>query len=666
VFIRKRKNRNNSSSTRKIQTPNVVPESLATSSTQNKKGSPDSPAKTGETGESGVLINNLPNEKPLTQTTIEGEDGRKVVVSVYSAGEVETVEDGKVIRRTKLKFVLKYKDVVKECVSASNDLNVDCGLTVKEVAKATHYSISYRELWEAINELRGKFVKEEAVSLVDYVRQKYPKEWEELKRDPIGWFLRQSERWHLGDDEVKLLTLIAVKSAFYEGLPKVGVLVLGSSGAGKSSAVKSILNMFTLKEGRSVVLWVSNLTKKALGNLAFTDGGKLLKNRCLFIIEAIDVETLKELSMLMTEGKLANLTAKVGEDVGGFYGTVEYPPSVVSTAVNIDYNNDQVTQIMSRFLTIAVDLESRDTEKIYEKIAERDDLVFEYDPVVKYLAIAWLHYTPKRVTLPKEVAVRFKEVITEYNQYAFRVYEQGLKVMKIFASLLGKEVVDEEVYELFVRKLMRYFIVSAVGLTSVELKALQATTDEFELTKNIADRLRVDVETAKAWLYNLARKGLVDHEREGNRNKWKRNAFGQKMLELVIDGYKPDNDTNEAKAGRGAQEVDPQFIDFVKGNAGMTHSFDEIYASFLDIEKTRQFVDWCVRNGYCEVVTEGNVKKYRVIDRIGKAYEHLKRAGRLLAKEFQDWYGDDVIEALIREGKIVFEEVGGELYVKTR
>jgi Cdc6-like AAA superfamily ATPase len=476
-------------------------------------------------------------------------------VSVYSAGEVETVEDGKVVRRTKLKFVLKYKDVVKECVSASNDLNVDCGLTVKEVAKATHYSISYRELWEAINELRGKFVKEEAVSLVDYVRQKYPKEWEELKRDPINWFLRQSERWHVGDDEVKLLTLIAVKSAFYEGLPKVGVLVLGSSGAGKSSAVKSILNMFTLKEGQGAVLWVSNLTKKALGYLAFNDGGKLLKNRCLFIVETIDVEAFKELSMLMTEGRLANLTAKLGDEVGTAYGVVESPPSVVSTAVNIDYNNDQVTQIMSRFLTVAIDLESRNAEKIYEKIAERDDVAFEYDPVTKYLAIAWMHYTPKRVTLPKEIAMRFKNVITEYNQYAFRVYEQGLKVLKIFASLLGKETVDEEVYQLFARKLVRYFVVSAVGLTSVELKALQATTDEFELTKNIADRLRVDVETAKAWLYNLARKGLVDHEREGNRNKWKRNAFGQKMLELIIDGYKPDNGTGDNLKRKDAIEV---------------------------------------------------------------------------------------------------------------
>jgi len=303
--------------------------------------------------------------------------------------------------------------------------------------------------------------------------------------------------------------------------------------------------MFALKEGYGSVLWVSNLTRKALSYLAFEDNGKLLKNRCLFIVETIDIDALKELSVLMTEGRLANLTAKSTDDkLGSSYGIVDYPPSVVSTAVNVDYSNDQVTQIMSRFLTVALDLERGDTEKIYEKIAERGDTAFEYDPVTKYLAIAWMYYTPKTVRLPKEIAMKFKTVITEYNQYAFRVYDQGLKVMKVFASLLGKETVDEEVYSLFSQKLLRYFLVSAVGLTSVELKALQATSTEFEETKTIAMRLKVDTETAKSWLFNLAKKGLVDLDKDkANRNKWMRNEFGQKVLDLVVNAIRKREST---------------------------------------------------------------------------------------------------------------------------
>ncbi len=445
---------------------------------------------------------------------------------------------------------------------------------------------------EKFNEWLREVLKEHTIEkpLQEWVMENFPEQWEELKRDPIGWFLRQSERWHVGDDEVKLLTLIAVKSAFYEGLPKIGVLVLGSSGAGKSSAVKSILNMFTLKEGNGVVLWVSNLTKKALGYLAFSDGGKLLKNRCLFIVETIDVEAFKELSLLMTEGRLANLTAKVGDEVGSAYGVVEDPPSVVTTAVNIDYSNDQVTQIMSRFLTIAIDLESRNAEAIYEKIAERDDVSFEYDPVTKYLAIAWLYYTPKRVTLPKEIAMKFKEVLTEYNQYAFRVYEQGLKVMKIFASLLGKETVDEEVYRLFAQKLMRYFIVSAVGLTSVELKALQATVTEWEETKVIAVRLRVDTETARAWLFNLARKGLVDLEKEGNRNKWRRNEFGQKVLDLIVHGYHEETDDDGNITFMG------YMTEIYNDLKGKQFSLSELY-TLLGEEIAEKIIKWADERG---------------------------------------------------------------------
>jgi len=462
------------------------------------------------------------------------------------------------------------------------------------VFKRSGECTSLRREKEKFNEFVRQVLAENTVEkpLQEWVMEEFPEQWEELKKDPIGWFLRQSEKWHIGDDEVKLLTLIAIKSAFYEGLPKIGVLVLGSAGAGKSSAVKSIVNMFSLREGYGAVLWVSNLTRKALSYLAFNENGKLLKNRCLFIVETIDVEALKELSLLMTEGRLANLTAKTADgELGSNYGTVDYPPSVVSTAVNVDYSNDQVTQIMSRFLTVALDLERGDVEKIYEKIAERGDNAFEYDPVTKYLAIAWMYYTPRSVKLPKEIAMKFKEVITEYNKYAFRVYDQGLKVMKIFAALLGKEVVDEEVYSLFSQKLLRYFLVSAVGLTSVELKALQATSAEFEETKTIAMRLKVDTETAKAWLFNLSRKGLVDLDKDkAGRNRWRRNEFGQKVLDLIIDGY------HEERNGDGKLEFAGNMLDIYKDLKGKQFTLSEFY-TILGDEIAEKILKWAEQRG---------------------------------------------------------------------
>ena len=447
---------------------------------------------------------------------------------------------------------------------------------------------------EEFNDFVRQVLAENTVEkpLQQWIMEEFPEQWEELKKDPIGWFFKQSERWHIGDDEVKLLTLIAIKSAFYDGLPKIGVLVLGSSGAGKSSAVKSIVNMFSLKEGYGAVLWVSNLTKKALSYLAFNDNGKLLKNRCMFIVETIDIEAFKELSLLMTEGRLANLTAKTADvELSTNYGTVDYPPSVVSTAVNIDYANDQVTQIMSRFLTVALDLERGDVDRIYEKIAERGDTAFEYDPVTKYIAIAWMYFTPRTVKLSKEIAMKFKNIITEYNQYAFRVYDQGLKVMKVFAALLGKEVVDEEVYSLFSQKLLRYFLVSAVGLTSVELKALQATSTEFEETKSIAMRLKVDTETAKSWLYNLVKKGLVDLDKDkANRNKWMRNEFGQKVIDLVVNGYTEERD------GDGNLELAGNMLDIYKELKGKQFTLSEFYG-VLGEEIAEKVIKWAEERG---------------------------------------------------------------------
>jgi len=79
-------------------------------------------------------------------------------------------------------------------------------------------------------------------------------------------------------------------------------------------------------------------------------------------------------------------------------------------------------------------------------------------------------------------------------------------------------------------------------------------------------------------------------------------------IEKDVVGVKNENDETVAS-------FDPDFLNFVKGHNGMKLSFDEIYSVFLDREKTRRFVDWCVENGYCEVVKEGNTQKYRVIDR---------------------------------------------------
>jgi DNA-binding MarR family transcriptional regulator len=72
-------------------------------------------------------------------------------------------------------------------------------------------------------------------------------------------------------------------------------------------------------------------------------------------------------------------------------------------------------------------------------------------------------------------------------------------------------------------------------------------------------------------------------------------------------GLSGDEEGAEGNAG-----ADPQFRDFVVGNNGMTLSFFDINASFLNENKTKEFINWCVNNGYCEPVKEGEKEKYLI------------------------------------------------------
>jgi len=78
---------------------------------------------------------------------------------------------------------------------------------------------------------------------------------------------------------------------------------------------------------------------------------------------------------------------------------------------------------------------------------------------------------------------------------------------------------------------------------------------------------------------------------------------------LVNDGRGMLRDEKEAEGGVG---VDPQFRDFVIGNNGMTLSFFDIYASFLNENRTKELINWCVDNGYCKPVKEGGKEKYLI------------------------------------------------------
>lgn len=726
VFIRKRKNRNNSSSTRKIQTPSGSPASHATSFSQNK-GEPPAPhashATAGDAGDAGgsprVSVDenrfddgqtgNTSTEKPLAWTVVVGEHRHKAEVSVYKAGEVEKVEGDKVVKRTKLRFVLKYGKHIAECTDESGKIYIDCRDAITEIAVASNYNVPAKTLVREIAELKKKFAKEEAVSVVDYVRQKYPKEFEEITRDPFKWVFDRT-KGIVGYDRLKLLTFLSIVSSRMErveGISRIHLMLVGPSGAGKSSTVKSVVRFV---DNTDIYIPGTRLTQNALGYLDVdTLDGKVL------FIEQIDRQIVNYLREMMSEEKITTLvTEKVIDEEGRerFVTrrvTIPGQATVITTSVvdSIDVDREQ---LFNRFLKVYVDPKSVSPVEVDRSIWERKPGNGPSD-VDKLVFLAYLYSRPKFADADElfERAERFlKSIRGASNEPNSRITEVLRNLVIAVAVARGKTKADEDDLNFVLQHFQLDILYNGLGLSERDVKFILALPDHGGLkTDEVVVMLKENKQYVLNVLKNLERKGVVEGVKyEGEKAfTWYLTDLGRRIKALVSgleDGvvevkdekgetvalldpkFRPNDkrggdrgnavpaddgggvSRNEEEADRGAEEVDPDFLNFVKGNSGMKLSFDEIYSAFLDRDKTRRFIDWCVKNGYCEVVEEGNVKKYRVVDRITEAYEHLKRVGRLLVKEFQDWYGEDVIEALKREGKLVFEEIDGELYVKAK
>jgi DNA replicative helicase MCM subunit Mcm2 (Cdc46/Mcm family) len=181
--------------------------------------------------------NRISEEELIAQEIVEGKDKRyKVTISVYRIGEEEKIEDDKVVKRAKLKFVIQYSNVVKECVD-------DCKDAIKEIAKSTNYNVPKKVIKEKIAELKEEYTDEEEVPLIDYVRQKYADRLNEIERDPIAWILSRTKEI-VGYERLKLLTFLSLVSTRMErlmGMSRLHIMLVGGSGVGKSSTVKSVL-----------------------------------------------------------------------------------------------------------------------------------------------------------------------------------------------------------------------------------------------------------------------------------------------------------------------------------------------------------------------------------------------------------------------------------------
>jgi len=684
IFTRPRKK--SSSSSNKFKTPNEPPKSPTKSSTQNQGGSPKppkSPKNLGEMGELGgtprFSVDDRSDDKPLTQVTVTGEDKlHRVRISVYRAGEIEKVEDDKVVKRTKLRFVLKYADVVKECVTESAKSYIDCGEALSEIAKASHYNVSKRKLIEAINELRERYSDEESIPLVDYVRKKYPDRLAEIEKDPFKWVLERTKEI-VGYERLKLLTFLAIVSSQMErvmGMSRVHVMLVGPSGAGKSSTVK-IVTRFV--DGSSVYIPGTRLTQNALGYLDVeTVDGKVL------FIEQIDRQILNYLREMMTEEKITTwVTEKVVDEDGRerFVTrrvTIPGQAVVITTSVadNIDVDREQ---LFNRFLKVYLNPKSVDVDNVIEAIWTRKKS--EISEVDRLVFLAYLLSRPKFADNSDllDRAKRFLKPIDNLTREPINRTAEVLRNLTIAVAIArGKDKVEDEDFDFVMSNFQLDILYNGLGLSERDVEFILALPDDDSLkTSEIADALRVTKQYALNVLKNLERKGIVEGEKaDGKTFSWSLTPLGKRIKVLVSgledgvvefkdkDGevvadakFRPDDNGrgnrgnavpdaveggvpgDEAKIGRSAEEVDPEFVNYVKENDGTEKSFGELVAEFGDKTKASKFLNWCIKSGQCEKVEV--VKGQASIDHFRIRYREDSRTGEdELSKRIEKIYND--------------------------
>ena len=146
-------------------------------------------------------------------------------------------------------------------------------------------------------------------------------------------------------------------------MSRLHILLVGQSGAGKSSTVKSIIDLLN----SDVKIDNTRLTQNALGYMNVdTFDGKVL------FIDQIDNQNFNYVREAMTEDKICTTVTEKATDSEGNERHVarrvciEGQPVVISTSV-VDKIDVEREQLFNRFLKVYVDPKNNDAERSWRR-----------------------------------------------------------------------------------------------------------------------------------------------------------------------------------------------------------------------------------------------------------------------------------------------------------
>jgi len=573
--------------------------------------------------------NRISAEKFITREKVESEDGHKVKIDVYRIGEEEEVEGDKVVRRAKLKFVIMYRDVIKECVD-------DCRDAIAEVAKATDYKVPKKAINAKLAELRGEYGEIEEKPLIDYVRQKYPDRLNELEKDPIAWIMLRTKEI-VGYERLKLLTFLALVSTRMErvmGMSRLHIMLVGGSGVGKSSTVKSVL-----KYAEDIVIPSTRVTQNALGYLPIdTFDGHVL------FIEQIDRQNMNYLRELMTEEKICTTVTEKEADESGDerlisrQRCIEGQPAVITTSV-VDTIDVDKEQIFNRVLKVYVKTDSSIEDMIWKSIMNRTKV--EISPVDAMVFKAWLSTRPSHAKIPEEVVnavVEFMKKLKEYTREPLnRTVEIARNLIIVTAIMRGRTEATLEDWQFVAENFQLDLLYNGLGLTERDVEFIEALDEGGLKSQEVADALKVSKQYAINILKNLERKGIVEGVKEdGKTYTWSLTPLGRRIKALVNN---LDN-VIEVRDDKGE----------------LVGAIDSKFRTDINAGDDRENA---MRSNDGGRVSGGDDKNDRVIE----AYKFLKERGSISTAELTEIFGDDIIEMLKAKDLVTFNIIDGVEYV---
>jgi DNA-binding MarR family transcriptional regulator len=623
------------------KTPQIVKNSCGVTKSQ----SPQTP-QTPQVSKNGQLFTNnkLHEDKKNYEIVIRDEKkGTKVYAHVEKVDETIKIVYDQVVRSPVLKVVLKYKDEIYEC--KAHVMEIEGRLTthgcineIDAIAKKTYRHPSKAQIIDVINEYVNDHFEIKSTPLIEYVKEKYADRLAEIERDPFGWILSRTKEI-VGYDRLKMLTLLSVVSSRMKrvmGISRIHINIVGQSGAGKSSVVKSVLKFVD----DSIKLDATRFTERSLGYLGIdTFDGKVV------FLEQIDNQNVTYLREALSEEKICTyVTEKVATEEGEKHVTqkvcIDGQPAFITTSVS-DKVDLEKEQIANRMLNVYLKYEY--SHDIAKSILERAES--EVSEVDKMVFTAYLLTRPNMadVTPVKDEIISFVDKLAELTQSPVnRTVEILRNLVRAVAIARGKTKADIEDFNFVMQNFQLDIFYNGLGLTERDVEIIETLPDENGLkTSEVADALKLSKQYALNVLKNLERKGVVEGEKaDGKTFTWYLTTLGRKIKSLINN---LDNDVVEVRDEKG-ELVAVADAKFRPGNDSRDDRGDTVSGND--------------RGG----MSRGD----GATNRVAEAYQYLKEHGWTLVTDLTGWFGDDIIEKLKRKDLVEFNIIDGVEYVRAK